>query len=209
MRLINHINEGTLDVPFEDINKMIHRDCKEYLRLIKGKEPLMRGMFTHSKEPIGVKDVRKDRIPSGTDEKAFKVINNWFQKNGHNRRDRAVITSTNKQNIKMFGKPFFIFPADPMSYTWVEAIDFNISDYSTGWNRMAPEAFASIIRGYSTEEDMDHILKRPFGDYIHTDEGFDIAYKKGYEFWIRTEMYYYVRMKSYGWDKNKQMVVEL
>ena len=44
--------------------------------------------------------------------------------------------------------------------------------------------------------DVDFKDYQTFHEYFHTDEGFDKAYKNGYEMWINCKEYYYINIGS-------------
>ncbi len=197
------------------INSLIQENCKPYLKLIKGKTPLYRGM--DYKNNIwgdiltGQKKVRTDRKPrSHTPLKYFKIINTWLEKNGHNRRDNTVICINDKTRLAMFGAPYKIFPLGKISYTWVDSHDFNITDNSSGWQSGMFNYLPYIKAGKEAEDrfNKDYKLKmsKPVIQYFHTDDNFDKGYNKKYEFWIKCKSYYYVSdLTGTKWDKNKQI----
>ncbi len=215
MRLQKHLNEGFTsywDTPLDDINSRIHQYCKTYLRLIKGKLPLYRGMETGNID-IGQKSVRKDRKPYGMDNDTARALNRMLQKNGHARRDKSVLVTSDEAHTEMFGKTYFVFPKDKMKYTWIEVPDINMVDALTGWNPMTLNAWILIdlLNGATLNPKMFDMyadalddLKKPFENHFHTNKGFNTAYKNEFEMWIETDSYYFADSKLYHWHKNKQ-----
>jgi hypothetical protein len=204
MRFIEFINESDIALDFDSINMLIHRDCKKYLNLIQHKDPLYRGMSTY--DHIGIKDVRKDRESKGMSEEEAKYFNDWLHKNGHNRRDQAVMCTSSESHTLMFGPPFWIFPRDPMSYTWIHTPDINITTSMQGWDSFTIGEWISKEKGLEYNKDILNKLKMPFEYYFSTDEGFWTAYDKQFEMWIKCDKYFYVNSGKYNWDKTNQRV---
>lgn len=187
MRLQRHINERVSFISSEDINEAIHKNCKPYLKLIKGKNTLWRGLDTDLN--MGEKQVRKDRYPYGMTRKEADHINNWLGKNGHNRRDQSVLCTSDRGWAETFGQEYMIFPVGKFSYTWLKAQDANMDDMYTGWST-------------------DHLWAPPeiLEKYFTTDKGFDTAYTKMYELWINCKSYYYAWWQVGVWDKRAQII---
>ncbi len=206
----------------DDLNNLIKKDCKPYLNLIKGKDPLYRGM-NRSNGLFGEKKTKNKRIPSGSDLVEFKFINNWLKDNNHNdRKTNICICTSNLNSTSLFGDSYYVFPIGKISYTWMDAIDFNITDRKTGWLNF-------FIKDYINEVDYDtssyknnpsiskwengyrNRMKKSFSDYFHTNTGFDNAYNNQYEFWFNCKSYYYISVNNIKkqinaeWDKNKQV----
>jgi len=202
MRLQNYISESYIYLPDEinTINNFISKECGPYLKLIRNKNPLYRGM--HHKDQFGVKSVRSDRRQRGysIEVSIYKQLNEWLEENGHNRRDNTVICTSNRDWVDQFGDLYMIFPMGKISYTWIYSNDFNISDKKTGW---VPFATTQYL-----EMDNDSDLLKPFDEYFVTDKKFNVAYKKGYEFWIKCNKYYFVKDDdSIVWDEKYQVIV--
>ncbi len=200
MRLQQYINES-YEYRSDDIdiiNNYISKNCKPYLNLIKGKNPLYRGMDSQT---FGVKKVRQDRKNKGYLEKElFVKFNDLLQLNGHNRRDNVVICTSNMNWASSFGMDvYMIFPIGNISYSWVESKDFNKNDTSTSWDYRYPRLLV---------KDQQFNSKVPVMDFFHTDTGFNTAYDKGYEFWIKCKEYFYVMDDdSIVWDEKYQEIV--
>lgn len=203
MRLYNYLNEmDVLDLSnmISDMNDKIEQDCKPYLSLIKGKNPLARGLKA-AKDKVGIKQVRKDRVPSGMDYETFKKFNKWLQDNNHNKRDKSISVSPKPEGLEMFagssGIIAYVFPIGKFSYSWIKAKDVNIHDPKTGWD---DEMLWDLLWDYEDEE---------FENFFFTDEGFNTAYKNGYEIWINANKYYYVAIDALqtvkmSWDTKDQ-----
>jgi hypothetical protein len=205
MRLKQHINE-TID--FDNINVLIHKNCKQYLKLIGHHKPLFRGM--ESEPYIGIKDVRKDRKPYGMSSEEADYLNAWLQKNGHARRDQSVICTSDGDHVDIFGEPYYIFPLDHIAkYTWFHSPDMNMEG-DAGWDYNTIMAWKLTTNGeYIVNSNILDRLKMPFEDFFTTNKEFNYAYDHGYEMWIDCDKYYYVMAGGWcKWDVVKQMVVK-
>ena len=200
MRFQEHINEDVVKLSLEEMNDLIQKNCKPYLKLIKGKDPMSRGMYTGGGS--GEKDVRKDRKPKGMSGVEAKLLNTWLQKNGHNRRDQAVICISDPTRIALFGAEYRIFPKKNISYTYIDAHDANQYTTDSGWN---PNMLMWL-----REPDELYAFRKPFDEYFHTDKGWDNMYRKKYECWIKCKSYYFIQVNQYWeWNAYKQEVVVL
>jgi len=152
-------------------------------------------------ETFGVKSVRQDRKNKGYLERdLFKEFNVLLQANGHNRRDNTVMCTPNREWAEGFGMNIYtIFPIGNISYTWIESKDFNRDNKSSGWDYRFPRLLV---------KDHQFNSKKPVFEFFHTNTGFDHAYKKGYEFWIKCKEYFYVLDDdSIVWDQKYQEFV--
>lgn len=197
MRLSRYINEDIIDdvEKIHSFNESIHKKCKPYLNLIKGKRPLIRQMYM---DEIGIKKVRQDRASRGMGSYQAAVLNNWLQENGHVRRDKSVICIS-RPHLN-FGRNYYIFPIGKFDYTFVESEDINFNDRDTGWYR---DTVSDAIRLDFELSKPD--LKKPFKDYFHTNKKFNMAYDLEYEMWIKCKEYYYI--VEWAWDENKQIIL--
>lgn len=223
MRYKKYLNESYVYLPDEinKINKMIQSNCKEYLSLIKGIDPLFRGM-TNIAKVFGIKDVRQDRKNHGNlTTSQYNRFNDWLEKNGHNRRDNTVICSSDTDWVSTFGMPYMIFPMGNISYTWMESKDFNVENGESGWQYNAAGRFIDYNPEYHNmfskdkkdtsltfDTDYREHLRKPIKNYFHTDRGFKVGYRKEYEFWIKCKQYVYVRDDdTIVWDSKYQVIV--
>lgn len=204
MRLRQYLlqERDVLDLSNEisDFNDQIQQDCKEYLQLIKGKDPLFRGMKTE--DEYGKKKIRKNRKSRIMPSDLFEKFNKWLEENGHNRRDRSIPVISDPSNAEIFGLAYYIFPIGKMSYSWIRANDINIDYSRTGWG-----GFGAIRLYFEDNKD----TTEGFKSYFFTDRGFDEAYKNNYEIWINCKEYYFISanmLKGLAkWDQNKQRFV--
>lgn len=189
------------------INDIIHQECKTYLKLIKGlKTPFYRGMYTNG-ITVGRKQVRKDRNPYGMAKNEAEVLNKMLGANGHARRDKSVMATSDLDHIEMFGNPFYIFPTDRMKYTWVETSDMNM-DGANGWQQETLTSWADIqITGphHHHTEVLDELYK-PFEQWFHTNTGIREAYNNEYEIWFESKDYIFAKVGLWRWNKAKQIL---
>lgn len=200
MRLFQYINESSVirEIEyFDEFNELVHKNCKQYLKLIRGKDhPLYRGMYWIN-STLGEKAVRQDRVAKGMGSYQAAVLNKWLQENGHVRRDKAVI-ATSSSAVRVHGERYFIFPVGKFEYTYVESKDINVDDKRTGWYIGAIEDV--IEYGFDDMKDYKRLPKE-FSEYFHTNKGFDKAYKNQFEIWMNSKSYYFANELKTEWDK--------
>jgi len=206
MRLYKYINEQTKKIDdldwLEHVNKIIHKDCGPYLRVINNREPLLRGM--NATEPYGSKRVRKDRKPQGMLMDEFIAFNKWLEERGHNRRDKSF-SATSTSHVALFGNPYFVFPIGKFSYTWLKAKDINMPHKPTKWDH---NHFTQYLLGRIKEKDTK---MKDIESYFVTDRAIKVAIRNGFEIWINCDVYYYVTAEwnggplPYYWNDRKQI----
>jgi len=222
MRLTRYLIES--DFSAEDVFDDIKKKCKPYLRLLKGKEPLYRGLHDISdakatqvedEEDVlinrtdvglgyGIKKVRKNRKPKGTPDKDFRLLNKWLDGNQHARRDKSISTTTDKLHVQLFGNNSWVFPIGKFDYSWVKSPDMNHTNKNTGyfvssWDLSDPEKQATIsefLRAYYSGTLDVRTKQADLKHFVTTNKGFDEAYRKGYEIWIDCKEYYYVLVRN-------------
>jgi len=190
MRLNKFINEDREQL--KEFIKNVQKDCKPYLKLLKGRSPLTRGMKIVSPTDFGMKAVRKDRKSLiGHSVTIVKRINQYMDHINAARRDRSVIATSKFQQAMthMFGEPYWIFPKGKFKYTFVRSSDFN-------WSGTAYD-FDYAMAFFKDEmwKDPDSIPAhwKP-GLWFETNKQFDEAYNKGYEIWFECDHYYYINL---------------
>ena len=204
MRLHRYINEQTnieaYDFKDDLISavKLINDNCAYYLTLLKARTPLYRGMEKAKIDDlqVGKKKVRQNRKPLATGKKVFVKFNKWLRENKHVRRDKAVIATSDKGHVGLFGNPYFIFPIGKFDYTWIKAKDVNVSD-KTGWKDMYVEDFFDPYYEEERKKGKYGVLtEKEFSSYFTTNKDFDIAYNKGYEIWFSCKEYYFTNIND-------------
>ncbi|GAI90034.1 unnamed protein product [marine sediment metagenome] len=214
MRLNKYLIEGT---EFDQSNldpdmvvKQIKHFCKDYLKLLKGKQPLWRGIYSISK--IGNKPVRTDRNAKGTSEDAFKFVNKWLSKKGWPRRDRSVICTSNKSWADDFGNPRMIFPVEMKGYAWIESRDFNDHSFSDkavskgGTPKSWDIGTLEWMTEYSPDENRYDRADKYLQDFVHGNKHFDIAYNRQYEMWFDCKRYYYLSIAAMDGEEQNQYI---
>ena len=197
MRLQQYLNENITTV--EELNELIHKNCKYYLKLTEGKYIFKRGM-SGGIDTFGKKKVRQNRRPLGMEDRDFYKLNIWLDKNNHVRRDKAVIATNITSTRSQFGEVYWMFPIGKFNYTWLKANDMNITDYSTGWDPTA------VIEFFRFGEVRAELMTGNFEDYFTTNKNIKIAYRKEFEIWFNCKEYYYVKAKNYKWNKHTQTI---
>lgn len=169
----------------KELRDTIINDCKKYLDLLKGKNPLYRAVQENvNNKSLLKKDVRKMRMPSGTPLDEFIGINKWLTQQGHTRRDESVIASVTRRF--MFGNPYYFFPIGDFDFTFVKSKDFNFSNDKSGWY---PRDFASEILYYGEKSELSKATTK-WNDYFFTNKNFEFAYRMDYEIWFNCKNYY-------------------
>jgi len=232
MRLQQYIIDESRSVEIDnyELTKMIHKDCKPYLSLLGNKKPLYRGM----REDIdtGVKVVRQDRNSLGMLQSQADQLNKWLKKNGHVPRNKAVFVTSNKEDVDLFGNPFYFFPIGKFNYTFVKSKDANMEDVRTGWSDdlleiMFPTSVGQhffnipdfIKYNYKPSDDCYDLgadvirkgdlkgkmscIENAIKNYFVTNKNFNEAYKKGYEIWFDCKKYYFVNEDHFLWMNGK------
>ena len=205
MRLKQYLtNEAVTWTPddMEIFAKAIVKNCKPYLKLLKGRNPLVRGMTREQAATYGAgkKTVRKDRISrAGLDPKKTERANEWLDSIGAARRDKSVI-AISKPKLQLFGPEHWIFPEGKFKYTYVKSDDFNSSNRS-GWEPAKFWVWLKIRAG-GDKEKLDKFEKALFTEEFNPkklfgiNKGFDEAYNKGYEIWFECKKYYFIELES-------------
>lgn len=194
MRLQQYINENIehfLNKMSSDIQKVIRKDCKKYLKLVKSTGPFFRGSIVNFNfGEILKKNVRQDRHPQGTSDINFKRLNKWLDKNGHVRRDKAVSATSDEGNSMDFGVSYLFFPIGNFNYTWIKAFDVNLDDNSTGWVQRNIDYFFDYDDEYYLK--MSDKDKKKFPKWFTTNKGIKTAHNNGYEIWFDCKSYYLI-----------------
>jgi len=217
MRLVQYINENNyktirIDNP-EDAIKILKKDCAKYLKETKG-HWFYRGMKQKIDDySLGYKTIRKDRKSHGMNDFLAEKLNNWLQKHGHVRRDKAAIMTSSFTHADYFNKPKTCFVQGNYNYTWIDGGDINQSDYRKDnkkwYGLIVPDYFnaiknnqdsVNIITGseylrkkYNDDKiKIAEWLKESFPNFFHTNKGLLTAYRNEYEIWFEAKGFYFV-----------------
>jgi hypothetical protein len=171
-------------INLKDAGKLIMKDCKHYLGLLRGKDPLVRGMKVYVAEDgpgvLWSRIVRQDRRSRMAGPKARVIINEFLEEFGHARRDRSVIASS-KGRVEF--KPWYrIYPIGKFNYTWVRSRDFNFTE----------DSWPGDMMGWMEKDELLKVLEVQDGiGNIVTNKRFGVAYDKRYEIWMDCKEYYF------------------
>jgi hypothetical protein len=200
MRLKQYITE---QINIDTLNDNIHKKCGYYLNLIKGLNPLYRGMDDKPDIGMTVKHTRP-RKPLAMGLESANVFNKWLRDNGHVPRDIATFLTSNEKMVDTFGKPYYIFPIGKFDYTYVKSRDINYSHGNKWDDEWVDDYYNAISTGDTTKIKE---IERLFNKSIVTNRNFREAYKKKYEIWIYADYYYCITTK-YMWDKDNQVIIK-
>lgn len=204
---------------FEDfINKeavertagIIEKDCKPYLKLIRGKIPLYRGSGTEDKKRITefllMGKTRPKRTSKGLDSRIFKEFNRWLEEAGHVRKDKNVIIATSSvENAEPWGILGYIFPIGKLNYTFIRSYDVNIQDNRTGWpGRTLLSQLFDVKSEYFWKSSG---ISPNFDNYFSTNKNFNEAYNKGYEMWFKCDKYYFITYEKSTEEARNRMAI--
>lgn len=207
MKFYNYINENiSLDYDIRDYMDIddLKKNCSYYLKWLKKNNipfPFTRNMDVSL--PAGIKNVKKDRKPKGTDERSFKFINNWLEERGLVRRDKAVIaTSINRLS---FGDRYYIFPVRKFDYTYIKDIDFNGLRNSQFLSTKLAKRIDYFLSYGDTFQSFNKEMENAFKLLITKRKPW-IAWKNGYEIWFECDKYYYI---DYNYKGSKELIEEI
>ena len=202
MRYMEFLNESYTSISDRnELNSLIQKNCRYYLKLINNKNPLYRGMSIDLE--LGIKDVRQDRESLGMMQHVADNFNKWLVKQGHLDRSKSVMATSNGYHTTGFGNQFFIFPIGKFDYTWIKSGDVNLTNSETKWDyNVLNYKFNDKWTVPLTQSVADIKME----DYFVTNKGFNIAYKKEYEIWMNPKQYYFASTEHFNWDtKNEKL----
>lgn len=198
MRLTQYITEDTnINVTVPELADILKKDCKKYLKLLKGRIPLFRGMSSHNL--VGLKKQRKDRKAVMMIKNLLTIVNKYLkEKNLPLRTESMICTSDESRARNFFGSnTYFVFPKDNFKFAIVRSSDINFSSSNFKWDVTELSHMASK---YSVEQD-DEIYNKiismlDYGLDGNSQKAFDEAYEKKYEMWFDCNEYYYVNISD-------------
>jgi hypothetical protein len=136
MRLQQHLNEMTTQEVWEEIRTKIERDCKPFLKHMKGAKNLLHRGMSDVVSSIGKKVTRTDRTPRYISSELASMLDKWGKKHWKfPPRSQAVFTTINKHNASKYGSAYSIWPIGNFQYAWNNNVD-NIYGYYDNfqWN---------------------------------------------------------------------------
>jgi hypothetical protein len=140
MRLRQYITESTNLTPenWEKLKNAINKDCKPFIKEIKGaKNLLLRGVNASDYPSFyKVKNVRKDRKPRMVDKELHKKLGELSKKlYGWNIREEGVFTTISYDTAKHWGQPVIVFPIGKFKYVWLDDVEDLYHGYDT-WDSL-------------------------------------------------------------------------
>jgi hypothetical protein len=185
VKLKQYLTEKEVFYSAKVFTEAIKNDCTDYLYLIGQGDVFRKGSRALRKlNDPGVKKVRTDRKPKGTNIEAYKFVNKWLDRNKCARRDRSVICTTSPFQTALFGPLFYIFPIGKnLKYAWIKSKDFNEVSSDSFWDIYD---FEDAIR----REDIGD-AERMLNDNIECSY-ISTAQDKQYETWFECKEYYFI-----------------
>ena len=202
MRLTRYINEGIKEVHVWEMDQLvdlIKKDCSQYLKLLKGRKPLFRGIQNDHWYHVGIKKVRQNRRPRLMNKDVVKYVDKYLTKRGLPLRTKSMICTSSEYAIEKFGgQRCFVYPIGKFKFAMVKSDDMNYTNIKTSWSPINLEHnIDNYYTYYIGTEDGDDIKKdidKMLNDNIdgNNQKAFDEAYKNEYEMWFDCKKYYYV-----------------
>jgi len=197
MRLQEYITEDK-EILIHDINELVtllKKDCKKYLKLLKGRTPLFRGIRRTS-SIVGLKKQRKDRRPQQMPESALHFIDDYLKDNKFPLRSESMICSSNIELIRRWfssGRICFVFPKGTFRFAIVRSGDMNFDNEKTGYdNYELYDKIEDFLYTGAKDTYNEILLKLDLNIDGNSQKVFDEAYNKKYEMWFDCKEYYYV-----------------
>jgi len=136
MRLQQYITESTelTTKNWEKLKSAINKDCKPFIKEIKGANNLLLRGVNSSDIPkvFKPKNVRKDRKPRMVGKKLHKRIGELSKKlYGWNIREEGVFTTISYDAARHWGHPIIMFPIGKFKYVWSDDVEDLYHGYDT------------------------------------------------------------------------------
>lgn len=191
-------NEHSTKSDIDEYFKLIERDCKPFLTLLR-KHDNLKNWYLRDYKPIlfrGLdrsddfldKQVRKNRIQKDSFEFVDQEVVDhiFFEKFGVKPRSQGLFSTFNYYQAERYGNVYAIFPKGDFDYIVGECEDF--LDF---WNEYVEEE--GLERGEKIP--IDHI-KYVVGSLHHKNSHFGNAIKYGHEIMFLCDSYYAIRMEN-------------
>lgn len=191
MRLIRHLNEKP-EFPKskskEEVRDIILKDCKPFLKEIKGGELLWRG--SDLMKDIKKKIPRTDRRPMDTDEVVHDYLDILFKKHhGWKARSEGVFVDPNRNSTAEYGKPSLFFPIGDFKYLWNQDVDDLTTELAHGLGFYKHQT--SHLKDISVQENIDKLVKG------YTNKRLKYASNLSIEIMFKCKSYYLVHQMYY------------
>lgn len=168
MRLQQYITEDFNIKTWEMIRDMIERDCKPFIKELKGSQQLLlRGMKQSGTKDIFKKKVHKNRKPRMIPADLHERLGIYTKKKfGWNTREEGVFTSKVKFDASSWGQPFIIFPIGKIKYVWSNDVSKLYFGFD-GWFKGIDVSGKSYKKYIDDENDQlwDEYIKPSVDDY--------------------------------------------
>ena len=134
MRLKKHISESFSPRDWEQLRGDLERDCKPYIKQLKGAKSLLCRGSKKSVPFYERKSQRQDRIPALIHINLHHMMDDWTKKNwGFEARTASAFTTNREHNARMYGTPYRMFPIGDFDYAWNDNVTQLYQEYD-GWN---------------------------------------------------------------------------
>lgn len=191
MRLQHYLTEGYKSISENEINALIAKDCKPYLKQIKN-EYLYRGMKSDFDAFKAVP--RKNRMPKDTPIVMHNLFDDIIQKlYAWKPRSQGVFATGGKNQAGIYGSIYKIYPIGNFKFLWAPTIhDFYVDIKDEFINLYRHQRGLPRIMGY------DDIIDKPafiaeFSTFIkksYTDKDLYKAAQSEHEVMILCKSYY-------------------
>jgi hypothetical protein len=171
----------------ENTMELIQKNCKPFLKEMKGSEILYRGYKDDFSDHV-VKTRRKNRKPTNTPVEVQNILDKYFLRyHGWKVRSEGIFATSNYFDAKFYGSAYIFFPIGNYSYIWSPEIkdmyDNIIFEYEK-YGKMKKEKLKKL------EEDLLDIIKNKF----QTND-LKAAIKSENEIMFNVDTYYLVNRK--------------
>ena len=194
------LKEDITDDQYDEVVKMIIRDCKPFLEQSYGTDYLMyRGVQGLHKEGIrnelggvmyGKKTVRFDRAPLSSLKPDHEAINAWFRENFNvSARSAAMFVFGEKAGnriLSSYGTPCIVFPIGEFQYIWSP----NVRDLYITLN------IPSHVRDEANPNALKDFIFKELDEVGYTNEDINRALKSTSEIMVVCKSYYAFPTKS-------------
>ena len=193
MRLLRHLNEKP-EFPKsksrDEVIDIITKDCKPFLKEIKGGELLWRGGRTVFKEVEKITP-RADRKPLDTEKIVHDHLDKLFlEYHGWKARSEGVFVSPDILATRRFGDPSLFFPIGTYKYLWHTRIHDLTTSLCDNFG-LCKGVDKEELEGRDTREGIDEIVS----DYKN--KGLKKATQEHNEIMFKCKKYYMVHKMYY------------
>ena len=206
-RLKQYINKKSIiydDKYTDSIFKLIRKDCKPYLKMIKPyKEVFYRGT-DQGNVPFLKRNTRTDRYPLTMNVNIHKILDKVFSKHfGWKVRSEGVFTSGDEEGAEGYGDVYLFFPIGKFDYVFSPGLDdlFMEIRHIVGEDNYRSKTKFDVI-----EQKLDDYIE----EYYVQNKDLKYAFDCG-EVVFNCKSYYLVRLKNIEerWETDRYFIEEL